>query len=521
MPNATARAGHAPSPHRCCGCHPCAPPVPGDVNRRDFLGATVLGGAAMAGLTWAPGAVAAMGDLPTPPPRRALKVKPVLVYSLPQRRPQTSWRSWGGLETEADLKAELARIGAELDALVAKADFPMAFLPTSAVHDAKALAGLPDVKDADAVLVYAAGGQIDGIEATGKPTIIFLRHTSGPLSLWYEIVSPRYLRRHTDAQQVAGIEPIDVVVDRPDEVLWRLRALGGLVNTVGATIVAVGGADAWAQPKGVVPGLVKDLWKLDIRELPYEELGSLIRAARADAAAVKLAEARATAYLQTPGTTLETGRPFVVNAMLLDHVFRTIMADAKTRCITINQCMGTIMPLAETSACMALSTLNDDGYLAFCESDFVVIPSGMLTAAISGKPVFLNDPTYPHDGVITLAHCTSPRKLDGSTAEPARIRTHFESDYGAAPQVAMRTGQVVTSILPDFAAKRWAGFVGTIDSNPDLPICRSQIEVTFACDSRTMAERMPGFHWMTLYGDYLKEVGYALRRVPIAFEVLA
>ena len=77
--------------------------------------------------------------------------------------------------------------------------------------------------------------------------------------------------------------------------------------------------------------------------------------------------------------------------------------------------MGTIMPMAETTACLPLSTLNDDGYLAFCESDFVVIPSGMLLANISGKPMFLNDPTYPHDGIITLAHCTGPRKMDGKT----------------------------------------------------------------------------------------------------------
>ena len=48
--------------------------------------------------------------------------------------------------------------------------------------------------------------------------------------------------------------------------------------------------------------------------------------------------------------------------------------------------MGTIMPLAETSACLPLSTLNDDGYLAFCESDFVVIPAGILMASISGHP---------------------------------------------------------------------------------------------------------------------------------------
>ena len=77
------------------------------------------------------------------------------------------------------------------------------------------------------------------------------------------------------------------------------------------------------------------------------------------------------------------------------------MKKADCRAITINSCMGTIMPLAETSACLTLSLLNDAGYLAFCESDFAVIPAGILLANISGKPQFLNDPTYPHDGLIT------------------------------------------------------------------------------------------------------------------------
>ena len=44
--------------------------------------------------------------------------------------------------------------------------------------------------------------------------------------------------------------------------------------------------------------------------------------------------------------------------------------------MTINGCMSTIMPISETTACLPLSTLNDDGYMAFCESDFVVIPGG-------------------------------------------------------------------------------------------------------------------------------------------------
>jgi hypothetical protein len=513
-PNQHACSAH--NAHRCCGCSTLDVY---DLSRRTFLEGAVLGGTALTGLSWS-ALAAAQDELPSPPPRRSVVVKPVLIYSVPTRHPQTSWRNWGGIQSEDDASRERAQIGRELAQIRAKVDFPVSFLPVSPVKDVKAIHQMPDIAGADVLLLFAAGGELTGIETLGKQVIVFLRHRSGPVSLWYEIVSPRYLRQHTDDPKTTLIDSSDVVVDSLDELSWRLRSLCGLVNTRGARIVAVGGAGAWAHGKDVVD-MVKAKWKLDIRELPYEELGSLIKTARADRAAVALANRRADVYLKQPGTSLETARPFVQNAMLLDQIFRGILADQKCRAITINQCMGTIMPLAETSACMTLSTLNDDGYLAFCESDFVVIPAGMLMASITGHPMFLNDPTYPHDGVITLAHCTAPRKLDGKTVEPARILTHFESDYGAAPKVEMRVGQKVTNIIPDFAGKRWVGFVGEIAAHPFLPICRSQIDVKFSCDSQKLAERMPGFHWMTVYGDYLREAGYALKKIPITFEVMS
>ena len=194
------------------------------------------------------------------------------------------------------------------------------------------------------------------------------------------------------------------------------------------------------------------------------------------------------------------------------------MAQANCRAMTINECMGTIMPLAQTTACLTLSLLNDAGYLAFCESDFVVIPAGILLANISDRPVFLNDPTYPHDGIITLAHCTAPRRMGGGQLDAARIMTHFESDYGAAPKVEMPAGQLVTNLVPDFKAERWTGLLARIESSPFLPICRSQIDIRIACPDRVLAEHMPGFHWITGYGDHLREVGYAARKVGIAWD---
>ncbi len=254
---------------------------------------------------------------------------------------------------------------------------------------------------------------------------------------------------------------------------------------------------------------------MDLVTVTYDDLGARIKAARANPERVERAGAEAAAYLKTPGTHLKTDAGFVSRAFLLTEVFEEIMADANAQAITVNHCMGTIMPLSETTACLPLSLINDAGALGFCESDFAVIPSGVLLHHIASMPVFLQDPTYPHHGVITLAHCTAPRKMDGKHLEEAHILTHFESDYGAAPKVNMRIGETVTVIDPDFHDKKWLGFRGAIQDNPFLDICRSQVDVAIEGDCDRLARDMRGFHWMLSYGDHLKETGYALRKLGI------
>jgi hypothetical protein len=507
-------------PH-CCPCghsHGLS-----GMSRRGFLGgigaATAMGGAVLSGLSWS-ALAAAEPEVRPAPPRRPLVVKPVLIYEIPKRAPQTSWRSWGGIQTQQDADQETARIKGELEKLGSTADFPVQFLRVASVHNVAELAKHSDVASADVLLVYAAGSRLDGLEKLNKHVVIFLRHQSGPVYLHYEIVSPCYLRRYSDEQKIKGIEPQDVVVDNVGELTWRLRSLCGLVNTLGTKILAIGGPGAWAQPGQVVPDLVRKKFKFDIVTVPYPDLGKLIQAARKDEAQVALARQRTADYLKIPATKLETKREFLENAFVLEQVFRRLMEVNHCKAITINGCMGTIMPMAETSACMCLSTLNDDGYMAFCESDFVVIPSGVLLVNIANKPMFFNDPTYPHDGIITLAHCTGPRKLDGKNLEPVRVLTHFESDYGAAPKVEMRSGQKVTNIIPDFKQERYVGLLGDIVCAPFLPICRCQIDIKFTCPDHVLAERMPGFHWMTIYGDYMKEAGYALKKIGIRWESL-
>ncbi|MEA3366022.1 MAG: sugar isomerase, partial [Candidatus Hydrogenedentes bacterium] len=507
---------HEHKPHTaCCGSY-LTP-----MERRKFLSAlgATAGVTAMAGCATTaakPGGLA--GARPKPSlEKKPLVVQPVLAYHIYKRREQTSWRPWGGLHTEADVAAEVKRIESELQGVSNEAEFPLSFKPLARVRndaEAKALRDQP----ADLMLIYGATAGVSVMENLISPdryNVVFVRHKSGPVYLWYEIVHPRLLRKTVDEYGQPGLETCDVVVDEYGDLLWRLRSLYALKNTVGSRVVCVGGPSGWGAGGQKAPEIAANLWKMDLVDEPYEDLGVRIKAARADAERVRRAEAEAAAYLDTPGTQLKTDVGFVNRAFLLTDIFKEIMAEADAHAITVNHCMSTIIPMAETTACLPFSLINDSGAMAFCESDFAVIPSGVLLHHIASTPVFLQDPTYPHHGVVTLAHCTAPRKMDGKQLEEALIVTHYESDYGAAPKVNMHIGQNVTVLNPDFHEEKWIGFRGTIQDHPFLDICRSQVDVAIEGDCDRLVRDMRGFHWMLAYGNHLKETGYALRKLGI------
>ncbi len=508
-------SNHHTHVHSCCCCtksHSCG------VNRRDFMagmGTLAAGGMALS----SKGRKRAFAQEPEHKPPRSLplKVQPVLIYHLPQRREQTSWRSWGGIQTAQDVAAERDRIQGELEEMQKGAEFPIDLLPLVEVQNADQAEKIAKGEH-DVMLMYAACNGVNVLEQATNPekwTIIFLRHRSGPVYLWYEIIHNRYLRKTVDEYGQPGVGNQDIVVDEYDEVLWRCRALYGLKNTLNRRIVTIGNPSGWGVGGQKAPELSKERFNLEYYNVSYDDLGKRIKAARQNEGLVKRCHNEAEQYIKQEGVDVNTSENFIKNAFVLNEVFLDLLDEAETDAFTINHCMGTVMPISETTACLPLTLLNDAGYHAYCESDFVVIPSGILLHYICSKPVFLNDPTFPHDGVVTLAHCTAPRRMNGEDLEPVNILTHFESDYGAAPKVEMKEGQKITVIDPDFNFKTWLGFEGEIIENPFLDICRSQIDVKINGDCDELNQLTKGFHWMACYGNYLKEVGYALNKVGI------
>jgi len=410
-----------------------------------------------------------------------------------------------------------------MDSVRRKSEFPLELLPlvsVKSIDEAQQVVA----QSYDLLIMFAAGGGVQTLEALTDPsrwTLMFLRHRSGPVYLWYEIASNRFLRKTVDEFGQPGMTVRDVVVDRLEELVWRMRSLAALKNTRGKKILCVGGASGWGRGGQPAPDLTRQRFGMELVEVTYDELGRRLEKAYGDASLVQMCKEAADKYIAADGIRLETSADFVRKAFVLTEVFKDLLKENDTDAMTINLCMGTIMQVSGTTACLPLTLLNDDGCMAFCESDFVVIPSGVLLHYISGKPVFFNDPTYAHDGLVTLAHCTSPRKLDGVNPEPARLMTHFESDWGVAPKVEMQTGRNMTVIDPDFNFQRWMGFRAEIAGNPMLDICRSQIDVAFSCDTDRLNEETRGFHWMACYGDYLKETEYAVRKTGMDWLTLA
>jgi hypothetical protein len=260
---------------------------------------------------------------------------------------------------------------------------------------------------------------------------------------------------------------------------------------------------------------------MEIIEVSYETFAPQLRQARADQALVAAANKAATRYLSLPKTKLSADRQAVVNAFVLYQVIKDLLVEHDATAFTVKSCMGTIIPMSETTACLPLGLLNDEGLIAFCESDFVIIPAGLLLRHIAAKPVFLHNSTFPHQRLVTCAHCTSPRRLDGKKYAPTNIVTHYESDYGAAPKVSMPIGQQVTFIDPEYSSARWLGFTGIVRANPFYDICRSQQDVEIQGDWHKLRNEARDSHWVMVYGDYLKEIGFAARKLGLNWKTLS
>ena len=161
-----------------------------------------------------------------------------------------------------------------------------------------------------------------------------------------------------------------------------------------------------------------------------------------------------------------------------------------------------IVKSCNTTSCLALAKLNDEGIVAGCEGDMQTLMTMLLAKKLCNEPAFMANPSILTDETSMFAHCTVPLSMCYKTT----MRTHFESGIGVAVQGDMP--------LTDYTIMKWGGrrldkfFVTeakAIKNEYSNHFCRTQI--TFDINLKPYLLNHPiGNHHVIIKGRHAEEI---------------
>ena len=181
-------------------------------------------------------------------------------------------------------------------------------------------------------------------------------------------------------------------------------------------------------------------------------------------------------------------------------VIKKICQDEHLDAMTI-RCFD-IVKACNTTSCLALAKLNDEGIVAGCEGDMQTLMTMLLAKKLCNEPAFMANPSILTDKTSMFAHCTVPLSMCYKT----NMRTHFESGIGVAVQGDLPLG--------DYTIMKWGGrkldkfFVTeakAIKNEYSNHFCRTQI--TFDINLKPYLLKHPiGNHHVIIKGRHADEI---------------
>ena len=181
-------------------------------------------------------------------------------------------------------------------------------------------------------------------------------------------------------------------------------------------------------------------------------------------------------------------------------VIKKICRDEHLDAMTI-RCFD-IVKACNTTSCLALAKLNDEGIVAGCEGDMQTLMTMLLAKKLCNEPAFMANPSILTDKTSMFAHCTVPLSMCYKT----NMRTHFESGIGVAVQGDLPLG--------DYTILKWGGrkldkfFVTeakAIKNEYSNHFCRTQI--TFDVNLKPYLLKHPiGNHHVIIKGRHADEI---------------
>ena len=159
----------------------------------------------------------------------------------------------------------------------------------------------------------------------------------------------------------------------------------------------------------------------------------------------------------------------------------------------------------DTTGCVALSLLNDDGIIAGCEGDLQSVFTLLAVKALTGKDGFMANPSMINSRTneLILAHCTIGLKQ----TERYIIRNHFETEKGIAIQGLLPTGDVTIIKCGGECLDEYYLAEGYMTENTNLSTsCRTQLKIKLNKPVSYFLTNPLGNHHILLQGSHADEI---------------
>jgi L-fucose isomerase-like protein len=254
------------------------------------------------------------------------------------------------------------------------------------------------------------------------------------------------------------------------------------------------------------------VWGPEVVTIPLAEVVEACRAVLAEDPAGLRREAAE--LVRRAAEVVEPDSDTLAGALALYRALRGLVDRHRLDAVTV-RCFDLLGPVSNTG-CLALSLLNDEGVTAACEGDLPALLTMMVLARLTGRPVFMANPSDLDEaaGTVTFAHCSVPLGLVGAF----RLRSHFESGVGVGLEGRFEPGVVTVARIGGRDLRQAEVFRGQVQaSGPGRreDLCRTQVTLAVGrAVVRRLLEAPLGNHHLIVPGDHAEAVLDCLERVP-------
>lgn len=348
----------------------------------------------------------------------------------------------------------------------------------------------------NALLVVTGGTEHLALEALSRitgPALILAHPHQNSLPASLEILS-----RLRQLGQPGRILMLNDLEDGFTALARLSRCLETRERLTGLRLGRIGEPSEWLVGSMPESAHVKDAWGPSVIDVPLELLRTAIHETEASEASVLQQSFEAGTH--------RIGEPSPSDLEMAARVgtaLRRVVREQGLDACTL-RCFDLVKDL-QTTGCLALSALLDEGIVAGCEGDLPAALTMLWMQTLSGQTPFMANPQDldPSTNTLWLAHCTIARRMLKGYA----LRSHFESSLGVGIQGELDPGPITLARIGGTDLREVFLTDGELRGNGDSELrCRTQIQVRLDSDVRELLSRPLGNHLVVIRGHWATQL---------------